>query len=259
MKKKLFAIIALTTILTTGCKKEKEPIDTTPPRRLTKIEQNNNGNKYNTVIKYDSHGYMSQEIITYESFGIGSQYNTSTTYVRDANHRITEEHDENINLQQIGYYSYDNNGQLQKIEYRTNNSLYSTISFSYSNGKVVRMDNISPKNGIVYTEEYTYTHDNITEVTITTNGGLAYSKITNIIYDDKINPLSTIPGMPYTMSADGFNFKRYSANNIISLNTVNQGYTNQRDYKLEYNNLNYVEKEFQNDGNLSRTYTYEVY
>lgn len=259
MKKNLLAIIALATVLATGCRKEKENIDTTPPRRLTKIEQNNNGNKYNTTFKYDSYGYMSEEIISYESFGMGNQYKTTTTYLRDANHRITEEHFDNTSLQQVGYYSYNANGQLQQIEYRTNNTTYSIVKFSYLNDKVVRMDNVSPESDFVHTEQYTYTNDNITEVTITINGGVAYSKITNIIYDDKINPLSTINGMPYTLSVDGPTFKRFSANNIVSLKNVGQGYTTQREYELEYSNLNYLKKEYQNDGNLSRTYTYEIY
>lgn len=255
MKVKLLVIFCVFAL--SGCKKARVPFDDIPESKTQLKETrtlNSNGHYISTKIEYHRNVLLKKEISIDEQTGIELvqeyfykgdllDYSVLSNHTRTTG-RINYRYD-GMRLAELDYFEYDETRALV---------LNFTRVFEYGNGKLKKITTLSPQGEFGAYDVFSFLGDNVLAVRSYSASG-EVENLTEYLYDTQFNPYYGNPDKIQTPVG-------LSRNNAIRVRYTdyrNTAHNSDRQFKYEYNPLNYPVKKslITIDGNeLLMTFNY---
>ncbi len=225
--------LILIAILFASCTKNKDndpnPTNTswTGTKLVSQLEVttygNNNDSTYVTY-DYNNNGYLSTMTIISITYYNNTRYidTTRLTNTYDANNKLTSRKFGGSNNSITESFTYNSNGELQQTVESSSIGQVNTKTFTYSNGKPVKI--VRTSQGL--TETLTLNYDNNGNITSAKYVSSASTHDTytydNFSYDSSKTALRAVQGHGLETLLSAFTPDQYSNNNMTTMRTTIQ-------------------------------------
>lgn len=277
----LLIILFVMLVLAPSCKKDQtattakpqikpDSTDTTAvvvqKQRLTQLIKTTSAITYKASYEYNTAGYLVKyNLLTADNENRDNwKQSTMLTFEYDADNYVTTEHYSNPqNGNYTGKYVYNGNREVERINYTDDNVLNHYIKYEMQDGKITRMALITAQEVVIFDYVIGYNgNGQVKLIEVPADGGNpSYLQYASVIYDDKINYISTVKGLRNFMYVSGATPKSFCPHNMTSC-TYKQ-YSGAQptydSYEYTYNEEDYVVKEVKNGEAEVTEFDYEKY
>lgn len=266
--KPVLAILMGLLMITSACRKEQRGTNNRTPKvqvRLTKIvETDSSGYGWQQVFNYNSKGYL-QAFNSYYKPQNSAEWltNVTITFEYDANNRVAYENwSSPMGGSYKGHYTYNEQGKLVQVKYiDRNDETNHRVVYSYYNNKPISVTLYSL--GDMMMESHSFLYNAQGNVSWHTTNYRTFTnpetRADNTVYDDMPNYVQTVKGLENYLYVFGPEAQTLSNSNLIRSVIKTPGSSETTDYQYTYNQYRQVEKQVRNNGERTRTFTYEEY
>lgn len=267
MKPVLAALMGLL-MMTSACRKEqRNNTNNTPPgatqARLKQIlETNKNGDSRQQTFLYNGKGYLqAYTLLNKPKDSIGWRTDVNIIFEYDANNRVAYENwSSPVAGSYKGQYTYDEQGKLVQVKYiDKNEAINHRVVYTYHNKKPITVTTHDGTGKMM--ESHSFLYNSFGNVTWHTTNYRTFdnpeTKADNTGYDGLPNYVQTVKGLENYLYIFGLNAQTFSNNNLVSNILKYPGGSETTEYRHTYNRYGHVEKEIMNNGERTRTFTYE--